>query len=157
MSLKLTKPDTLQTVRIRTYIKGDYPGIVALWTDTDLGRPERGDDEATVERTLAMGGEMLVMYDAGNGNKIVGTSWLTFDGRRLLLHHFGILPEYQGRGLSHTLLKETLRIVREKGYQVKLEVHTANKVALKLYTEAGFEYLGDYDVYIIRDIQSIEI
>jgi len=29
--------------------------------------------------------------------------------------------------------------------------------AAALYRKAGFEYLGDYDVYIIRDIQSIEI
>jgi ribosomal-protein-alanine N-acetyltransferase len=157
MSWKQTKPDTMLAFKLRTYRTGDYPGITALWTATDLGRPERGDDEATIERTLAMGGEMLIMFDADNNDKIIGTSWLTFDGRRLLLHHFGILPEYQGRGLSHLLLKETLRIVREKGYQVKLEVHSANKVAVKLYREAGFEYLGDYDVYIIRDIQSIEI
>jgi ribosomal-protein-alanine N-acetyltransferase len=151
------QPDRMQAVKVRPYRKGDYHGIMALWSATDLDRPERGDDEATVERTLAMGGAMLIMYDADNGDKIIGTSWLTFDGRRLLLHHFGIIPEYQGRGLSHILLKKTLSLVREKGYQVKLEVHTANKVALRLYREAGFEYLGDYDVYIIRDIQSIEL
>jgi ribosomal-protein-alanine N-acetyltransferase len=147
----------MQSVRIRNYREGDYPGIMAVWTATDLGRQERGDDEVTIERTLAMGGAMLIMYDTENGDKIIGTSWLTCDGRRLHLHHFGILPEYQGRGLSHYLLKEALRIVREKGYQVKLEVHTTNEIALKLYTKAGFEYLGDYDVYIIRDIQSVEI
>jgi hypothetical protein len=30
-------------------------------------------------------------------------------------------------------------------------------VAVELYRKAGFEFLGDYDVYIIRDVQSIEI
>ena len=149
--------EIMQLVRIRHYHEGDYPGILAVWTATGLGRSERGDDEVTIERTLAMGGAMIIMYDTGIGDKIIGTSWLTFDGRRLHFHHFGILPEYQGRGLSHGLLKETLRIVREKGYQVKLEVHTTNEIALTLYRKAGFEYLGDYNVYIIRDIQSIEI
>jgi ribosomal protein S18 acetylase RimI-like enzyme len=55
------------------------------------------------------------------------------------------------------LLKESLRVVKEMGYQVKLEVHRTNETAVSLYRKAGFEYLGDYDVYIIRNIQSIEI
>jgi len=142
---------------IRKYLKGDFNGIMNLWMVTGLGRPERGDDEATVERSLDMGGLMLVMCDDSPVQRIVGTSWLTFDGRRLHLHHFGIDPEYQRRGLAKELLKETLRFVKEKGYQVKLEVHRSNVAAVALYRNAGFEYLGDYDVYIIRDVQSIEI
>ncbi len=142
---------------IRKYLKDDFNGIMNLWMATGLSRPERGDDEATVERSLDMGGLMLVMCDDSPIQRIVGTSWLTFDGRRLHLHHFGIDPEYQRRGLAKELLKETLRFVKEKGYQVKLEVHRSNVAAVALYRNAGFEYLGDYDVYIIRDVQSIEI
>ena len=128
-----------------------------LWTVTGLSRPERGDDEATIERSIALGGEMFVMTEEENGGMITGTSWLTFDGRRLHLHHFGIIPGHQGKGLSAELLRESLRFVKEKGYQVKLEVHRTNEKAVNLYKKAGFEYLGDYDVYIIRDIQSIEL
>ena len=136
---------------------GDFPGIMEVWSATGLSRPERGDDEATIERSIAMGGAMLVMFDEEDEGKITGTSWLTFDGRRLHMHHFGIAPAFQGRGLSAELLRESLRLVKEKGYQVKLEVHRTNEAAVRLYRKAGFEYLGDYDVYIIRDIQSIEI
>ena len=91
---------------IRKYLKGDFNGIMNLWMVTGLGRPERGDDEATVERSLDMGGLMLVMCDDSPVQRIVGTSWLTFDGRRLHLHHFGIDPEYQRRGLAKELLKK---------------------------------------------------
>ena len=127
-----------------------------LWTVTGLSRPERGDDEATIERSIALGGVMFVMTEDEDGGRITGTSWLTFDGRRLHMHHFGIIPGHQGKGLSAELLRESLRFVKEKGYQVKLEVHRTNEKAVNLYKKAGFEYLGDYDVYIIRDIQSIE-
>ena len=144
-------------ITIRDYRKGDFPSIMDLWVATDMGRPERGDDEATVERSIAMGGQMLVMCIDDAATRIIGTSWLTFDGRRLLLHHFGIAPGYQGRGLAKLLLKETLRSVKKKGYQVKLEVHRTNHTAVHLYLRAGFEYLGDYDVYIIRDVQSLEV
>ncbi len=147
----------MSLMTVRRYTKGDFPAIMKLWTVTGMGRPERGDDEATVERSITLGGEMLVMCDGDSGNMIIGTSWLTFDGRRIHLHHFGITPAYQGRGLSHLLLKESLKVVREKGYQVKLEVHRTNETAVHLYKKAGFEYLGDYDIYIIRDVQSIDI
>ncbi len=144
-------------MKVRPYRKDDFPGIMEVWSATGLSRPERGDDEATIERSIAIGGTMLVMYDPDDDGRITGTSWLTFDGRRLHLHHFGIAPAYQGRKLSALLLRESLRIVKEKGYQVKLEVHSTNEIAVNIYKKAGFEYLGDYDVYIIRDIQSIEI
>ncbi|MFZ0471041.1 MAG: GNAT family N-acetyltransferase, partial [Bacteroidales bacterium] len=139
------------------YHKGDFNEIMNLWMATGLSRPERGDDEATVERSIEMGGRMLVMCTEDPAQKIIGTSWMTFDGRRLHLHHFGIDPAFQGQGLAKGLLRESLRFVKEKGYQVKLEVHRSNNVAVDLYRKAGFEFLGDYDVYIIRDIQSIEI
>jgi len=144
-------------MKVRPYRRGDFPGIMEVWSATGLSRPERGDDEATIERSIAIGGSMLVMYDPDDDGRITGTSWLTFDGRRLHLHHFGIAQKYQGRKLSALLLRESLRIVKEKGYQVKLEVHRTNEIAVNIYKKAGFEYLGDYDVYIIRDIQSIEI
>ena len=143
-------------MKVRPYRRGDFPGVMDAWSVTNLSRPERGDDEATVERSIAMGGELFVMYDEDDEDRITGTSWLTFDGRRLHLHHFGIIPGHQGKGLSADLLKESLCFVREKGFQVKLEVHRTNEIAVSLYKKAGFEYLGDYDVYIIRDIQSIE-
>ncbi len=126
-----------------------------LWIATGMGRPERGDDEQIIERSLAMGGCMLIMTDDESG-KIIGTSWITFDGRRLFLHHFGILPEYQGKGLSKELLEKSLGFVKQKGIQVKLEVHRNNIIARNLYMNAGFEYLGDYDVYIMRDLDKIQ-
>ncbi len=144
-------------MKVRQYMHGDFPGIMKVWSATGLSRPERGDDEATIERSIAMGGAMFVMCEEDDDRKVTGTSWLTFDGRRLHMHHFGIAPAFQGRGLSAELLRESLRLVKEKGYQVKLEVHRTNEAAVRLYRKAGFEYLGDYDVYIIRDIQSIEI
>lgn len=144
-------------MKVRQYMHGDFPGIMEVWSATGLSRPERGDDEATIERSIAIGGAMFVMCEEDDDRKVTGTSWLTFDGRRLHMHHFGIAPAFQGRGLSAELLRESLRLVKEKGYQVKLEVHRTNEAAVRLYRKAGFEYLGDYDVYIIRDIQSIEI
>lgn len=82
---------------------------------------------------------------------------MTFDGRRIHLHHFGILPEFQGNGLSKILIKKSFDFVKKKGYQVKLEVHKTNKRAINLYKKSGFQSLGDYEIYIIRDITKLLI
>lgn len=139
---------------IREYRKGDFDGISLLWSQTDLGNPERGDDINSIEKSISLGGCMLVM-DRKSTGEIIGTSWMTFDGRRIHLHHFGIIPAFQGLGLSKLLLKESLRFVKKKGCQVKLEVHSINTKAINLYKNAGFTYLGDYEVYIIRNIKDL--
>jgi len=139
---------------IRDYRNGDFPGINNLWDLTDMGNSRRGDDEATVEESIRIGGCLLIMEESASG-KIAGTSWMTYDGRRIHLHHFGILPEFQGQGLSKLMMDESLKFVKKKGCQVKLEVHISNLKAVNLYKNAGFTRLGDYDVYIIRDIQDL--
>jgi len=139
---------------IRDYQFEDYNMVVELWEETGMGGAFRGDNEKLIEETIKIGGKLLVMEDVDK-KLIIGTSWLTNDGRRIYIHHFGIKPEYQGKGLSKYLAKESIRFANDKGLQVKLEVHKENVKALKLYKNFGFKYLGDYDVYIIRDYDDI--
>jgi ribosomal-protein-alanine N-acetyltransferase len=139
---------------VRDYLDGDFEQIAYLWDLADMGNTKRGDNDKTIEQSIRIGGAMLILEEKGTG-KICGTSWMTFDGRRMHLHHFGILPEYQGKGLSNILMAAALKFVKTRGYQVKLEVHKSNIKAINLYKKSGFEYLGDYDVYIIRDIAKI--
>jgi ribosomal protein S18 acetylase RimI-like enzyme len=146
--------DILNKFIIRDYIEDDFDEIIRFWELTDMGNPERGDSGETIKRTLDMGGCLLVLISKSDG-RICGTSWMTTDGRRVLLHHFGVLPECQGRGLSKILLKESLQFVKKKGHQVKLEVHSTNYKAINLYKQFGFVYLGEYNVYIIRDLSKL--
>lgn len=136
---------------VRDYQDGDFDPIAALWLATGIGKPERGDNQRVIEKTLQQGGKLLVLEEK-NQHKIVGTSWITNDGRRLLLHHFGVLPEFQGKGLSHKLMKATMKFAREQKMQIKLEVHKTNTTAINLYEKYGFTYLGDYLTYIVREI-----
>jgi len=141
---------------IREYRESDYIEVNNLWTRTDLGRPERGDDRETIQETLKTGGCLLVMVEKSTG-LLTGTSWMTNDGRRIFIHHFGILPEFQGYGLANELMKESLRFVKRKGLQVKLEVHSSNYKAINLYKKFGFDQLGDYNILILRDISKVKV
>ena len=139
-------------MQIREYQKGDFTGLMKVWEATGVGSKKRGDDEQVIEQSIEIGGKMLIME---HKNVIIGTSWITFDGRRLHLHHLAVLPEYQNRDYGYMLTKASVEFAKEKGYQIKLEVHKNNTKAIKLYEKLGFKYLGDYDIYIIRDLNHI--
>jgi ribosomal protein S18 acetylase RimI-like enzyme len=139
---------------IRDYSSSDYSEVVQLWESLGLGGVHRGDNEQAIEKTLEMGGRLLLIIEDAS-NIIVGTSWLTIDGRRTYLHHFGIHTSFQNKGLAKMLLDASLQVAKSFGMQIKLEVHKDNAKALGLYSKAGFKYLGDYLVYIIRDISGL--
>jgi ribosomal protein S18 acetylase RimI-like enzyme len=129
--------------------------VAEIWEKAGISMPGRGDSAEVIENTLRRNGRLLVLVDRDR-DTVVGTSWLTNDGRRLYLHHFAIASECQGRGLSKPLLRESLKIAKASGLQVKIEVHRDNHKALDLYRKAGFKRLGDYDVMIIRDLSEIK-
>jgi ribosomal protein S18 acetylase RimI-like enzyme len=141
-------------VYIRDFSESDYPEVLRLWESLGLGGAHRGDDAQVILHTIQMGGQLMLLVEKGS-ELIVGTSWLTVDGRRTYLHHFGIKAEYQGNGLSKILLEASLKLAKTFGMQIKLEVHKDNIKALGLYKKSGFSYLGDYHTYIIRDISKI--
>ncbi len=133
---------------VRDFKEEDYPALVDLWKSTGLWMEERGDTLEVVKRTIEKGGKLLVLTE---GDEIIGSSWLTTDGRRLFIQYFSIAPKHQGKGLSHILLRESLLYASSLGLQVKLEVHRSNTVARNLYMKWGFKPLGDYHILILRD------
>ncbi len=139
-------------MRCRDYQTGDWTAIQELWDLTGLGKSLRGDSETVIQRTLAQGGRFLILEEA-SGGPMLGSVWLTQDGRRFNLHHFGIRPDRQGQGLGRRLLAEALDAVRATGLPVKLEVHRDNVRAVELYRRRGFTAVGDLEVLILRDLE----
>ena len=145
-----------ERIQIRDYRSSDYEQIMELWNITGLGGRGRGDDQKIIEDSLELGGKLIVAEDTVN-HRIIGTSWMTFDGRRIHLHHIGVLPEYRNLGYGKFLTKHSLLYAREKGYQIKLEVREDNTRAIDIYKKLGFKRLGDYDIYIVRDVKRINL
>lgn len=139
----------------RDYRTGDFEQLTRLWDELGMGGKERGDTQDVILRTLDHGGKLILLEEENTGT-LIGSSWLTFDGRRIYLHHFGICKAYQGRGWGAKLALESLRFIKEIGCQVKLEVHKDNLPAKKLYEKLGFGSFTDYDIYMIRNPHRIK-
>jgi len=144
----------MEKINIRDYRPTDYQQIQHVWKETEMGGSHRGDNKKIIEDSVEMGGKLIVLEDTGS-SKIFGTSWITFDGRRLHLHHIAVIPEYQKMGYGKLLTKKSIEFAKNKGYQIKLEVHSTNKNAIEIYKKVGFERLGDYDIYIIRNLSKV--
>lgn len=136
---------------VRLFENKDYNDVLNVWQQTDMGGAHRGDNLEIIENTVSNGGVLFVLEEK-HSNTVVGTSWITNDSRRLYLHHFGILPYYQGKGLSNLLMEKSMEFAHDKKLQIKLEVHKENSKARALYQKYGFKFLGDYEVFIVRNI-----
>ena len=92
---------------IRNYSKKDYSELNELCEETGLGGSQRGDNDRIIEQSIQLGGK-LILIENPTTRKIIGSSWITFDGRRLHLHHIGVKPSLQNQGLGKLLTKESL-------------------------------------------------
>ena len=135
---------------LRDYQSSDFKQIEALWKETGIYTVERGDTAVIIRQCNACGGRFIVMEDPSVG-QVIGTSWLTWDGRRVFLHHFAVLPAWQGKGYGRQLAVESLAFATEMGAPLKLEVHSRNLPAIELYRSLGFKVFEDYDIYMILD------
>ena len=131
---------------IRDYRQEDFSQVENLWKETGVFRPERGDTHEIILRCNSQGGKFLILEDEIN-NRIIGTSWLTWDGRRVLMQYFALLPTLQGLGYGRKLALESLAFSRNKKAPMKLEVHHDNIPAIQLYKNLGFKVLEGYEVY----------
>lgn len=145
----------MESFSIREYMSSDYPEVNNLWVAVGIGGAERGDDHAVILRTLALGGKLFLLLS--EEGKIIGTSWLSTDGRRTYIHHFAIAPAYQRSGLANRLLHHSLVHAKKERLQVKLEVYRDNLAALNLYKKFKFTSLGDLEVLIIRNLNELDI
>jgi len=134
---------------IRDYRPGDFPQIEALWKETGVYRPERGDGPETIQICNDQGGKFLILEDETE-NTIVGTSWLSWDGRRMFMQYLAVLPSQQNLGHGRKLAVESMKYARAKKAPLKLEVHCDNTIAIQLYKNLGFEILEGYEVYKLQ-------
>lgn len=82
----------------------------------------------------------LALY---HGDRIIGYSLYSVVAGESDLYTIGIMPEYQGFGLGHLLLHESLkRANEENSRQCFLEVRLSNAVAIHLYEYYGFQKIS---------------
>ena len=60
-----------------------------------------------------------------------------------IVHALGVSPSFQGKGIAGEMVRGAIRLAKEAGQKaIRLDVLPGNLPAQKLYTAAGFRYMG---------------
>ena len=89
-------------------------------------------------------------------NKIIGSSSAWFKQTGRLRHRvdmgWGLLPDYQGKGIGTKLLKETLNYCKSKGFKrAESEMAIKNKASWKLALKCRFKIEGTKKKALLTD------
>lgn len=131
---------------IRDYASPDYGQVMTLWEEADIYLAEQEEIPTLIEHCTLLGGKLLLMEDPET-SQIMGTSWLTWDGRRVMMHHFAVRKEHRRKGYGRQLALASMAFAKEKNAPLNLEVHRDNSAAIKLYESLGLTGFADYLVY----------
>lgn len=101
--------------RIREFVfPDDYPAVLSLWEMAGPGlHVGRSDSPQEILKKLQRDPDLFLVAEASG--KIIGTVIGGFDGRRGMVYHLGILPEYRRSGLGRALMSEVEARLLQKG------------------------------------------
>jgi len=79
------------------------------------------------------------LYIATLGDKTIGICTLFYASSKVVIYGLGISEEYQGKGYGHDLINAVFNILKDKNYELELEVDSLNEKAYNLYKKVGFK------------------
>lgn len=107
-------------IKIRSEIPADVPAIEAVTISAFLNAPHSGRNEQLIVRALRDAGQLMVSLVAVSEGTVIGhvaVSPVSISDGTPEWHGLGpisVLPSYQRRGVGARLMREALRILRER-------------------------------------------
>ena len=133
-------------ISIRPVVIGDYDGLYALWNSTEQSRRALNpvdDSREGIERYLRRNPTTcflaLAEADAGQAEQIVGVILTGHDGRRAIVHHMCVHPDYRRRGIAGRLVQKAEEALRREGItKIFGLVFKDNDAANAFWEEQGY-------------------
>lgn len=132
--------------RIRRATRNDRDAVLKLWDSSGLTGAYDDEWQALTHGEAA---RLLVCYD---GDALIGTAVVAFDGWRAYIYHLAIAPSARGRGVGRMLLEEAEADLKSQGARrVYVEVAENNTAGLALCTSSGYEPEGD--IALVKELR----
>lgn len=106
-------------IEIRPVVIEDYNGIYELWNSTEQSRRALNpvdDSKDGIERYLKRNPTTCFLaYLNDDIKKIVGVILTGHDGRRAIVHHMCVHPDYRRQGIAGLLVQKAEDALRKEG------------------------------------------
>ena len=150
--MKVESPGTLFVVKtaykIRAMKLADYAPVYRLWRETKEVVLVEDDSRAGIKLYLSRNPGLC--FVATVGVKIVGTALCGHDGRRGILRHLAVRPEFRKQGIGRALVQKCLDGLAKQGIRkCNIFVMDYNKAGLRWWKSLG----GVQHTYDWRTVQ----
>jgi ribosomal protein S18 acetylase RimI-like enzyme len=121
----------------------DYESALRVWSSMETGvRVGRSDTPQEIEKKLQRDPDLFLVAES-NG-EIIGTIIGGYDGRRGMIYHLGVLPEFRNRGVATQLIEEVEKRLRAKGcVKCYLLTFADNHDAIGFYKNRGWRHQAE--------------
>lgn len=126
-------------ISIREFTMNDYDAAFALWQNSAPGIGiGRSDTREEIAKKLQRDPDLFLV--ATNDDKLIGTVFGGFDGRRGIVYHLAVDQPYRQRGIGKLLMDEVEKRMAAKGcLKSYLLVLPANTDVIEFYQHLGWE------------------
>ena len=123
-----------------------FADLKAGWEFLPADSTGAGDDRETVDRYLHRNnGCSFAAFDDG---KMVGALLAGHDGRRALLNHLFVRPEYRRRGIARQLAALSFGELRNQGvHRAAVFIHKTNDIARRFWETVGGKKVDFIETY----------
>jgi ribosomal protein S18 acetylase RimI-like enzyme len=117
----------------------DYEQCALIWKNSGGGVAfSPSDTLEEIQKKVRCAPDLFLVAEIGQ--TIVGTVIGGFDGRRGMVYHLAVLPEYRGRGIASSLLVEVEKRIRAKGcIKIYLFMRPDHPELLDFYKKFGWD------------------
>lgn len=122
----------------------DYEKVIHLWENAGPGiHVGRSDSPQEIAKKQNRDPDLFIVAEMDG--KIVGTVLGGFDGRRGIMYHLAVNPEFRDLGIGEKLMSVLEDRLRAKGcIRYYLLVTVDNSTAIDFYEKRGWERLNLY-------------
>lgn len=106
-------------IKIRQVVIDDYDLIYELWNSTEQSKRALNpvdDSREGIERYLKRNpATCFLAYDKNNANRIAGVILTGHDGRRAIIHHMCVHPDFRRQGIASMLVQKAEEALSKEG------------------------------------------
>jgi len=120
----------------------DYAAVTALWRACDGIEIAVGDDESTFRQYLQRNPGLSHCAEADG--VLIAAALCGHDGRRGLIYHLAVAPEFRGQGIGKAILQCELEGLRDCGIaRVLILVANDNPIGKEFWLSQNFKVISE--------------